>query len=131
MAGLGPATHDFEAAKLSARSSRRHRIVRYFLLFCRVRARSNKPGFCSVPPASRGWPSQARPRRWGEDIPAGRPRVRFSVTLPPLRDVIARHGLAARHSLGQHFLLDGNLTDRIVREAGDLTGRHVIEVGPG
>jgi 16S rRNA (adenine1518-N6/adenine1519-N6)-dimethyltransferase len=53
------------------------------------------------------------------------------VTLPPLRDVIARHGLAARHSLGQHFLLDGNLTDRIVREAGDLTGRHVIEVGPG
>jgi 16S rRNA (adenine1518-N6/adenine1519-N6)-dimethyltransferase len=51
--------------------------------------------------------------------------------LPPLRDVIARHGLAARHSLGQHFLLDGNLTDRIVREAGDLSGRHIIEVGPG
>jgi 16S rRNA (adenine1518-N6/adenine1519-N6)-dimethyltransferase len=50
---------------------------------------------------------------------------------PPLREVISRHGLAARHSLGQHFLLDGNLTDRIVREAGDLTGRHVIEVGPG
>jgi 16S rRNA (adenine1518-N6/adenine1519-N6)-dimethyltransferase len=50
---------------------------------------------------------------------------------PPLREVIARHGLAARHSLGQHFLLDGNLTDRIVREAGDLSGRHVIEVGPG
>lgn len=53
------------------------------------------------------------------------------MSLPPLRDVIARHGLAARHSLGQHFLLDGNLTDRIVREAGDLAGRHVIEVGPG
>jgi len=52
-------------------------------------------------------------------------------TWPPLREVIARHGLAARHSLGQHFLLDGNLTYRIVREAGDLTGRHVIEVGPG
>jgi 16S rRNA (adenine1518-N6/adenine1519-N6)-dimethyltransferase len=51
--------------------------------------------------------------------------------LPPLRDVIARHGLAARHQLGQHFLLDGNLTDRIVREAGDLAGRHVIEIGPG
>jgi 16S rRNA (adenine1518-N6/adenine1519-N6)-dimethyltransferase len=51
--------------------------------------------------------------------------------LPPLREVIARHGLAARHALGQHFLLDGNLTDRIVREAGDLIGRHVIEVGPG
>lgn len=53
------------------------------------------------------------------------------VNLPPLREIIARHGLAARHSLGQHFLLDGNLTDRIVREAGDLTGRHVIEVGSG
>lgn len=52
-------------------------------------------------------------------------------SLPPLREIIARHGLAARHSLGQHFLLDGNLTDRIVREAGDLTGRHVIEVGSG
>ncbi len=51
--------------------------------------------------------------------------------MTPLREVIARHGLAARHSLGQHFLLDGNLTDRIVREAGDLNGRHVIEVGPG
>ena len=56
------------------------------------------------------------------DLPTG---------LPPLREVIARHGLAARHSLGQHFLLDGNLTDRIVREAGDLSGRHVIEIGPG
>ncbi len=51
--------------------------------------------------------------------------------LPPLRDVIARHGLTARHGLGQHFLLDGNVTDRIVREAGDLTGRHIVEVGPG
>jgi 16S rRNA (adenine1518-N6/adenine1519-N6)-dimethyltransferase len=50
---------------------------------------------------------------------------------PPLRDVIARHDLAARRSLGQHFLLDGNLTARIVREAGALEGRHVIEVGPG
>jgi 16S rRNA (adenine1518-N6/adenine1519-N6)-dimethyltransferase len=50
---------------------------------------------------------------------------------PPLREVIARHGLAARHSLGQHFLLDRNLTDRIVREAGDLAGRHVLEVGAG
>jgi 16S rRNA (adenine1518-N6/adenine1519-N6)-dimethyltransferase len=51
--------------------------------------------------------------------------------LPPLRDVIARHGLNARHALGQHFLLDTNLTARIAREAGDLTGRHVIEIGPG
>jgi len=53
------------------------------------------------------------------------------VTLPPLRAVIAQHGLNARHSLGQHFLLDANLTARIAREAGDLTGRHVIEIGPG
>ena len=51
--------------------------------------------------------------------------------LPPLREVIARHGLAARHSLGQHFLLDRNLTDRIAREAGPLAGATVIEIGPG
>src|SRR4051794_10295625 len=50
---------------------------------------------------------------------------------PPLREVIARHGLAARRALGQHFLLDGNLTARIVRSAGPLTGRQVIEIGPG
>lgn len=50
---------------------------------------------------------------------------------PPLREVIARHGLDARRSLGQHFLLDSNLTARIVRAAGDLAGRHVIEIGPG
>jgi 16S rRNA (adenine1518-N6/adenine1519-N6)-dimethyltransferase len=51
--------------------------------------------------------------------------------LPPLREVIARHGLDARKSLGQHFLLDANLTAKIVRAAGDLEGRHVVEVGPG
>jgi 16S rRNA (adenine1518-N6/adenine1519-N6)-dimethyltransferase len=51
--------------------------------------------------------------------------------LPPLREVIARHGLDARRSLGQHFLLDANLTARIVRLAGELAGRHVIEIGPG
>ena len=49
----------------------------------------------------------------------------------PLREVIARHGLAARRALGQHFLLDANLTQRIVRAAGPLTGRHVLEIGPG
>ena len=53
------------------------------------------------------------------------------VSAPPLREVIATHGLDARHSLGQHFLLDGNLTARIARAAGDLSGRTVIEVGPG
>ncbi|HKM60995.1 MAG TPA: 16S rRNA (adenine(1518)-N(6)/adenine(1519)-N(6))-dimethyltransferase RsmA [Acidisphaera sp.] len=50
---------------------------------------------------------------------------------PRLRDVVAKHGLDARKSLGQHFLLDENLTARIVRAAGPLAGRHVIEVGPG
>lgn len=52
-------------------------------------------------------------------------------TLPPLREVIARHGLDARRALGQHFLLDANLTERIARIAGDLSRRQVIEVGPG
>jgi 16S rRNA (adenine1518-N6/adenine1519-N6)-dimethyltransferase len=51
--------------------------------------------------------------------------------LPPLRDVVARHGLAARKSLGQHFLFDENLTAKIARQAGDLAGRNVVEVGPG
>jgi 16S rRNA (adenine1518-N6/adenine1519-N6)-dimethyltransferase len=51
--------------------------------------------------------------------------------LPPLRDVIARHGLSARKSLGQNFLLDENLLDRIARAAGPLAGRHVVEIGPG
>jgi len=51
--------------------------------------------------------------------------------LPPLREVIARYGLGARKSLGQHFLLDLNLTRRIAREAGPLDGVTVVEVGPG
>ncbi|HEU5046327.1 MAG TPA: 16S rRNA (adenine(1518)-N(6)/adenine(1519)-N(6))-dimethyltransferase RsmA [Rickettsiales bacterium] len=51
--------------------------------------------------------------------------------LPPLRDVIKRYELAAKKSLGQHFLLDTNITDKIVRESGDLTGLNVIEIGPG
>lgn len=51
--------------------------------------------------------------------------------LPPLRDVIARHGLRARKSYGQHFLLDLNLTRRIARAAGDLRAGTTIEVGPG
>jgi 16S rRNA (adenine1518-N6/adenine1519-N6)-dimethyltransferase len=51
--------------------------------------------------------------------------------LPPLRDVIRRHDLSARKSLGQNFLLDLNLTGRIARAAGPLAGVTVIEVGPG
>jgi 16S rRNA (adenine1518-N6/adenine1519-N6)-dimethyltransferase len=51
--------------------------------------------------------------------------------LPPLREVIARHGLAASKALGQNFLLDPQLLDRIARVAGDLKGARVYEVGPG
>ncbi|WP_373503811.1 16S rRNA (adenine(1518)-N(6)/adenine(1519)-N(6))-dimethyltransferase RsmA [Aestuariivirga sp.] len=51
--------------------------------------------------------------------------------LPPLRDVIARHGLAAKKSLGQNFLFDLNLTRRIARAAAPLEGFTIIEVGPG
>lgn len=51
--------------------------------------------------------------------------------LPPLRDVIARHGLGADKSLGQHFLLDLNLCARIVRAAGDVTTGTCLEIGPG
>ena len=51
--------------------------------------------------------------------------------LPPLRDVIRDHGLGARKSLGQHFLLDTNLTDRIARAAEPLAGVNVVEIGPG
>jgi len=51
--------------------------------------------------------------------------------LPPLREVIARHGLSAQKRLGQNFLLDLNLTAKIARTAGDLSACDVIEVGPG
>jgi 16S rRNA (adenine1518-N6/adenine1519-N6)-dimethyltransferase len=48
-----------------------------------------------------------------------------------LREVIATHGLSARKALGQNFLLDLNLTAKIARSAGDLSGADVLEVGPG
>ena len=51
--------------------------------------------------------------------------------LPPLRAVIATHGLSAKKALGQNFLLDLNLTAKIARQAGDLTGADVLEIGPG
>ena len=51
--------------------------------------------------------------------------------LPPLREVISRHGLMARKSLGQNFLLDLNLTARIARAAGPLDDAYVVEIGPG
>ncbi|WP_170599601.1 16S rRNA (adenine(1518)-N(6)/adenine(1519)-N(6))-dimethyltransferase RsmA [Ruegeria arenilitoris] len=52
-------------------------------------------------------------------------------TLPPLREVIAKHQLSARKSLGQNFLLDLNLTAKIARQAGDLSQCDVLEIGPG
>ena len=51
--------------------------------------------------------------------------------LPPLRDIIVNHGLDAKKSLGQNFLLDLNLTSKIARLAGDISGHDVLEVGPG
>ena len=51
--------------------------------------------------------------------------------LPPLREVIATHDLAARKSLGQNFLLDLNLTAKIARQAGDVADCDVLEIGPG
>ena len=51
--------------------------------------------------------------------------------LPPLRDVIARHGLAARKALGQNFLFDLNLTRRIARAAAPLEDATIVEIGPG
>ena len=51
--------------------------------------------------------------------------------LPPLREAIARHGLSANKALGQNFLLDGQLLDKIARVPGPLEGQTVYEVGPG
>jgi 16S rRNA (adenine1518-N6/adenine1519-N6)-dimethyltransferase len=51
--------------------------------------------------------------------------------LPLLRDVISRHDLRAEKKLGQNFILDRNVTDKIVRAAGDLSGTTVFEIGPG
>ncbi|GGN48968.1 ribosomal RNA small subunit methyltransferase A [Novosphingobium indicum] len=59
------------------------------------------------------------------------PRELFMTTLPPLREVIARHGLSASKALGQNFLFDEQLLDRIAAIPGSLEGEHVLEVGPG
>ncbi len=55
----------------------------------------------------------------------------MSTPLPPLREVIKTHGLTASKALGQNFLLDEKLLDRIAAIPGDLTGSNVYEVGPG
>jgi len=52
-------------------------------------------------------------------------------SLPPLREVIAAHDLQPKKALGQNFLLDLNLTAKIARQAGDLSGCDVLEIGPG
>jgi 16S rRNA (adenine1518-N6/adenine1519-N6)-dimethyltransferase len=57
--------------------------------------------------------------------------VADAAALPPLREVIKAYGLDADKRLGQHFLLDLNLTGKIARAAGDLSGRTVFEIGPG
>ncbi|CAN7226386.1 16S rRNA (adenine(1518)-N(6)/adenine(1519)-N(6))-dimethyltransferaseRsmA [Bosea sp. LjRoot90] len=51
--------------------------------------------------------------------------------LPPLREVVERHGLMAQKALGQNFLFDLNLTGRIARSAGPLDGKTIVEIGPG
>ena len=55
----------------------------------------------------------------------------MATELPPLREVIARHGLAASKALGQNFLLDEQLLSRIAKIPGQLAGQQVLEVGPG
>lgn len=54
-----------------------------------------------------------------------------SEALPSLRDIVAQHGLAAKKSLGQHFLFDANWLQKVVRSAGNIAGLHIIEIGPG
>lgn len=55
----------------------------------------------------------------------------MSTALPTLKEVIDTHGLFTRKSLGQHFLLDSRITDKIALYAGDLKGCHIIEIGSG
>jgi 16S rRNA (adenine1518-N6/adenine1519-N6)-dimethyltransferase len=62
---------------------------------------------------------------------SARPLPQMTPPLPPLRQVIARHGLSASKALGQNFLLDEQLLERIAAIPGDLAGRQVLEVGPG
>jgi 16S rRNA (adenine1518-N6/adenine1519-N6)-dimethyltransferase len=57
--------------------------------------------------------------------------VKAVADLPPLREVIREFDLGARRGLGQHFLLDINLTRKIARAAGPLQGRRILEIGPG
>src|SRR5262249_55242202 len=77
-------------------------------------------------------PARAAPRRLrGHPTVNDRPAAPAAPDLPPLRDVIARHGLAAPRALGQHFLLDLNLTRRTPRAAAARSSATTIERGRG
>lgn len=99
--------------------------------------RSTSPAPASPMPAAcaRPWswparsPPAATPARSADARPS--PPSERPDSLPPLREVIARHGIGARKGLGQHFLFDLNLTRRIARAAGDIGSGTVIEIGPG
>src|SRR5262249_45699626 len=94
-----------------------------------VRHRRHRPRR-SVEPG-RGDPSRGAAGGAGGSRGARRPAMSAIDDLPPLREVIRRHDLMARKSLGQNFLLDLNLTARIARAAGPLEDVCVVEVGPG
>src|SRR5829696_3364083 len=78
---------------------------------------------------------QPHPERERSEQSKDADRIRLShpdsAPLPPLREVIARHGIVAKKSLGQNFILDLNLTRRIARAAGPLGDATIIEIGPG
>src|SRR5204863_5007071 len=79
--------------------------------------------------ADRGDQARRPPRRAG---PGARRHLMSAIDdLPPLREVIRRHELRPKKSLGQNFLLDLNLTARIARAGGSLDGVTVVEIGPG
>src|SRR5690348_10628301 len=79
-------------------------------------------------------PTGSAPAGASFEAPSGRLRTKEAPAadgLPPLREVVAAHGLEARKALGQNFLFDLNLTRKIARAAGPLHGVAVVEVGPG
>lgn len=99
-----------------------------------LQARDKQTTQASPPPYS--LPAPCRPADGRQTATAVSPdrisdATNVELDLPPLRDVISRYGLAARRSMGQHFLLDGNLTNRIAQSAAPLAGMTIVEIGPG